>query len=79
MNEQQLLELNRRIDSLQASHIDDNSQLRKSIDNLMVLVKPMAETYGAASRIGKWTAGLLSFVLLVTSVLIALKDLFKTK
>lgn len=77
MENHQFEEINRRIDSLQASHLVDQSEVKKVIQDLSDIIKPMAETYAAATRIGKWTSGFLVFISVGIGIALALRDLFR--
>jgi hypothetical protein len=51
--------------------------LKQEIQELKEIIKPMAETYAAAVRIGKWTSALVVFISIMLGISLALKELLK--
>jgi len=50
--------------------------LKQEVLELKEIIKPMAETYAAAVRIGKWTSALFVFISIMLGIVLALKALF---
>jgi hypothetical protein len=53
------------------------SELRQEIKELRDIITPMAETYQAASKVGKWAVGLVTFISIMFGIALALRELFR--
>ena len=58
---------------------DRIDSLEKKVDELANIIKPMAETYAAAVRVGKWSSGILVFISIMIGIALGIKELFKWK
>ena len=53
--------------------------LKQEVQELKDIIKPMAEAYSAAVRIGKWGAALAGFVSIMIGIALGLKELLSRK
>lgn len=56
---------------------DLEAKRKEDMDNIMKILKPMAESYSAASKIGKWVMAALLFVSILLGIIIATIKLTK--
>ena len=52
---------------------DNFKAIREALERIDNKLTPMAETYGAASRMGKWVMGLLVFISIIVAILRGVK------
>lgn len=77
MDQIQVDEFNRRLDSIQGQRAEDQAAVRKSIDDLATIIVPMADAYKTAVQAGKWISGALIFLSVLLGVILGIKQIFR--
>jgi len=57
-----------------ASDEEHFKQIGKEMQELKDLIKPMAENYIAASKLGKWMMAILVFVSVIVGIILSVKS-----
>lgn len=56
---------------------NSEEERRKRHEEVMSILKPIAETYTSASTMGKWLMGLAVFISIVLGILFSIKSIFE--
>jgi hypothetical protein len=72
-----LIEENRRFELLDQKNDKIEEERRKRHEEVMSKLEPLAETFRAASTMGKWIMAFLVFVSILIGILIGIKQLWK--
>jgi hypothetical protein len=51
--------------------------LEKGQEEILALLRPIADTYSTASTLGKWAMALLVFISITLGVILSIKSIFK--
>jgi hypothetical protein len=54
-----------------------NTEVKESIDKILLILEPISESYKTASKVGRWAMGLLLFVSIIVGIVVGIVNIFR--